>query len=58
MADYFAEKGAKICHKSACKLKFHSAKLRIKRSVLVDLSEYYTIQSKYNPEAKYSRIEI
>jgi hypothetical protein len=40
MSDYLAKKGTKISQTSACKLTFHTAKLRIKRCILVDLSEY------------------
>jgi hypothetical protein len=47
MADYLAKKGTKISQTSACKLTFHSAKLKIKRGIQVDLSEYYTIQSQH-----------
>jgi ribonuclease HI len=45
IADYLAKKGTKISQTSACKLTFHSAKLKIKRGIQVGLSEYYTIQS-------------
>jgi ribonuclease HI len=45
MADYLAKKGTKISQTSACKLTFHSAKLKIKRGIPVDLSVYYAIQS-------------
>jgi ribonuclease HI len=38
MADYLAKKGTKISQTSACKLTFHSAKLKIKRGIQVDLS--------------------
>jgi hypothetical protein len=46
MADSLAKKGTKISQTSVCKLTFHSAKLKIK-SIQVDLSEYYTIQSQH-----------
>jgi hypothetical protein len=32
---------------SACKVTFHFAKLRIRRSIQFDLSEYYAIQSQH-----------
>jgi hypothetical protein len=47
MADYLAEKGTKISQTSACKLTFHSAKLKIERGIQADLSEYYMIQSQH-----------
>jgi hypothetical protein len=47
MADYLAKKGTKISQISACNLTFHSAKLKIKRGIQIDLSEYYTIQSQH-----------
>jgi hypothetical protein len=37
---------------SACKLAFHSAKLKIKRGIQVDLSEYYAIQSQHKSWGK------
>jgi hypothetical protein len=43
-ADYLAKKGTKISQTPACKITFHSAKLKVKRSIQVDLSGYYTIQ--------------
>jgi hypothetical protein len=52
MADYLAKKGTKISQTSACKLTFHSAKLKIKRGIQIDLSEYYTIQSQYKSWGK------
>jgi ribonuclease HI len=47
MADYLAKKRTKNSQTSVCKLTFHSAKLKIKRGIQVDLSEYYTIQSQH-----------
>jgi hypothetical protein len=52
MADYLAKKGTKISQTSACKLTFHSAKLKIKRVIQVNLSEYYTIQSQHKSWSK------
>jgi hypothetical protein len=52
MADYLAKKGIKISQTSACKLTFHSGKLKIKRGIQVDLSEYYTIQSQHKSWGK------
>jgi hypothetical protein len=52
MADYLAKRGTKISQISACKLTFHSVKLKIKRGIQVDLSEYYTIQSQHKSWAK------
>jgi hypothetical protein len=52
MADYLAKKGTKISQTSVCKLTFHSAKLKIKRGIQVDLSEYYTIQSQHKSWGK------
>jgi ribonuclease HI len=45
MADYLAKNGTKISQTSTCKLTFHTEKLKIKRGIQVNLSEYYTIQS-------------
>jgi hypothetical protein len=47
IADYLAKNGTKINQTSACKLTFHSAELRIKRSIQADLSEYYANQSQH-----------
>jgi hypothetical protein len=47
MADYLAKKGTKISQTSVCKLTFQSAKLKIKRGIQVELSEYYIIQSQH-----------
>jgi hypothetical protein len=52
MADYLAKKGTKINQTSVCKLIFHSAKLKIKRCIQVDLLEYYTIQSQHKSWGK------
>jgi hypothetical protein len=52
MADYLAKKGTKISQTSVCKLTFHSAKLKIKTGIEVDLSEYYTIQSQHKSWGK------
>jgi hypothetical protein len=52
MADYLAKKGTKISQTSVCKLTFHSAKLKIKRGIQVELSEYYTIQSQHKSWGK------
>jgi ribonuclease HI len=52
MADYLAKKGTKISQTSACKLTFHSAKLKIKRGTQIDLSEYYAIQSQHKSWGK------
>jgi hypothetical protein len=40
-ADYLPKKGTKIGHL------IHSAKLRLKRNIQVNLSEYYVIQSQH-----------
>jgi hypothetical protein len=52
MADYLAKKGSEISQTSACKITFHSAKLKIKRGIQVDLSEYYTIQRQHKSRDK------
>jgi hypothetical protein len=52
VADYLAKKGTKISQTSACKLTFHSAKLKIKGGIQVNLSEYYTIQSQHKSWGK------
>jgi hypothetical protein len=52
MADYLAKKGTKISQTSACKLTFHSAKLKIERGIQVDLSECYAIQSQHKSWGK------
>jgi ribonuclease HI len=52
MAYYLAKKGTKASQTSACKLTFHSAKLKIKRGIQVDFSEYYTIQSQHKSWGK------
>jgi hypothetical protein len=52
MADYLAKKGTKTNQTSVCKLIFHSAKLKIKRCIQVDLLEYYTIQSQHKSWGK------
>jgi hypothetical protein len=44
-ADYLAR--TKVSQTSACKLTFHSAKLRVRKSIQADLSEYYAIQSQH-----------
>jgi hypothetical protein len=46
-ADYLAKTGKKISQIPAHKLTPHSAKFRIKRSIQVDLSEYYATQSQH-----------
>jgi hypothetical protein len=52
MADYLAMKGTKISQTFACRLTFHSAKLKIKIGIQVDLSEYYTIQNQHKSWGK------
>jgi hypothetical protein len=52
MTDNLAKKGTKISQTSACKLTFHSPKLKIKRGIQVDLSEYYAIQSQHKSWGK------
>jgi hypothetical protein len=52
MADYLAKKGTKISQTSAFKLTFHSDKLKIKRGIQVDLSEYYAIRSQHKSWGK------
>jgi hypothetical protein len=52
VADYLAKKGTKISQTSACKLTFYSAKLKIKKGIQIDLSEYYTIQSQHKSWGK------
>jgi hypothetical protein len=52
MADYLAKKGTKISQTSACKLTFYSAKLKMKRGIQFDLSEYYAIQSQHKSWGK------
>jgi ribonuclease HI len=47
MADYLAKNGIAISQTFTCKLSFHSAKLKIKRSIQADLSRYYTTQSQH-----------
>jgi hypothetical protein len=47
IADYLAKKGTKISQTSACKLTFHSAELRIRRSIQADLSECCAIESRH-----------
>jgi hypothetical protein len=42
MADYLAEKGKAISQTFTCKLPYHSAKQKVKRSIQADLSRYYT----------------
>jgi hypothetical protein len=49
VADYFAKKGTAISQMFMCKLSFHCAKLKIKRSVQADLSRYYATQSQHKP---------
>jgi ribonuclease HI len=49
LADYFAKKGTVISQTFTFKLSFHSAKLKIKRSIQADLSRYYTTQSQHKP---------
>jgi hypothetical protein len=46
-ADYSAKKGSNNSKTSACKLTLHSAKLRIKRTIQADFSEYYTLQRQH-----------
>jgi hypothetical protein len=46
-ADYLAKKGIEISQTPACKLTFHSAKLKIKRSIQADLSGYCAIQRRH-----------
>jgi hypothetical protein len=52
IADYLTRKGTKISLTSACKLKFHSAKLKTKRSNPADLVGYHVIQTIINNGTK------
>jgi hypothetical protein len=49
-------KATKISQISACKLTFRSAKLRIRSSIHIDLSEYYANQTSTNPASKWLQI--
>jgi hypothetical protein len=52
-ADYLAKEGTKISQTSACKLIFHYSKLKMKKkSLQVDLSEYYVVKVSINPGTK------
>jgi hypothetical protein len=47
MADFLSEEGTAINQTFARTLSFHSAKLKIKRSIQADLSRYYTTPSQH-----------
>jgi hypothetical protein len=49
IADYLAKKGTVVSQTFTCKLPFHFAKLKIKRSVQAGLSRYYTARSQHKP---------